>query len=68
MSTWTHQLCKHCYETRQPGRTPHRVTGAPETRCCACGLGAAYIPYRDSPKEYKYCQFIHPEGADDDAA
>jgi len=65
MSKWTHQLCSGCYHARQPGRAPHRLIGEPAGRCCACGLGAADIPYRDNPKGYKYCEYIHPEDRDD---
>ncbi len=61
MSRWTHQLCSACYASRQPGRIPHIPVEAPDGRCCSCGLGAARIPYRDDPKEYTYCELIHPE-------
>jgi len=63
MARWDHQLCLECYDARQPGAPAHSVPGDPGTRCCACGLGPARIPYRDNPKHYRFCRFVHPEGA-----
>ena len=65
MARWTHRLCAECFEARQPGRPAHGVVGDSGTRCCACGLGPARIPYRDDPKRYRYCRFVHPEGGED---
>jgi len=62
MSQWTHRLCVECYDQRQPGAPARAIIGDPGTRCCACGLGPARIPYRDNPKGYRYCKFVHPDG------
>lgn len=39
MSLWTHALCDTCYEQREPGREPTRLTEpfVQVETCCFCG-------------------------------
>jgi len=61
----THRLCAQCYDEVDVGGPIHALVGDPGTRCCACGLGPARIPYEDAVRGYRYCRFVH--GRDDDA-
>lgn len=34
--TWTHNICKKCWNVREGDRTPHRIIHG-DTICCVCG-------------------------------
>jgi hypothetical protein len=61
--SWTHNICRACWEKRNPGREPVRVLEPPtiEVACCFCGEPTpASIYVRHDGREL-HCKGTHPQ-------
>jgi hypothetical protein len=56
-STWTHSICRHCWNVTHPDRPTlfPGIQGEPDT-CCRCGIWTTSGIYvRANPDDFTFC-------------